>query len=210
MIHVSVTIEKVSLQGRPWFFLPFPSHSSFILIISVTVVPERVQWISNIKNFHTRVISVVAPIFEHNCAYQDDPCGSQGPKHTQQKSDLQDWFLHTIWLQPPSFSIVAPEIKDKMFIQNRSEHRDLEYLVNIQATITKGTGHTAFWTFLGVGGDPVWRFWIIIAFLNPLFNKMTPHRIMPSFWTCETKEVATSETLKTSLVWILSKNYIYN
>ena len=41
--------------------------------------------------------------------YHDDPCGSQGPKQTQQKSDLQDWFLHTMWLQPPSFSIVAPE-----------------------------------------------------------------------------------------------------
>ena len=40
--------------------------------------------------------SVVSPTFEHSYAYQDDPCGSQGPKHTQQKSDLQDWFLHTI------------------------------------------------------------------------------------------------------------------
>ena len=204
MIHVSVTIKKVSLQGRPWFFLPFPSHPSFILIISVTVVPERIQQKSSMKCFYKRLL---APFysFEYNFAYQDDPCGSQGPKHTQQKSDLQDWFLHTIWLQPPSFSIVAPEIKDKMFIQTRSEHRDL---VNIQAIITKGTGHTAFWTFLGVGGDPVWRFWIIIAFLNPLFDKMTPHRIMPSFWTCETKEVATSETLNKSLVWILSKNYM--
>lgn len=52
----------------------------------------------------------------------------------------------------------------------------------------------AFWTFLGVGWNPVWRFWIIIAFLNPLFNKMTPYRVMPSFWTCETKQVATSTT----------------
>ena len=40
--------------------------------------------------------------------YHEDPCGSHGPRHTQQKSDLHDWFLHTIWLQPPSFSIVAP------------------------------------------------------------------------------------------------------
>ena len=64
---------------------------------------------------------MASPTFEHSYAYQDDPCGSQGPKHTQQKSDLQDWFLHTIWLQPPSFSIVAPKIKDKMFIRNQSE-----------------------------------------------------------------------------------------
>ena len=43
--------------------------------------------------------------------YHDDPCGSHGPRQTQQKSDLQDWFLHTMWLQPPSFSIVAPKIE---------------------------------------------------------------------------------------------------
>ena len=141
MIHVSVTIKKVSLQGRPWFFLPFPSHSSFILIISVTVVPERVQRKSNIKNFQPRVISVVAPIFEHNCAYQDDPCGSQGPKHTQQKSDLQDWFLHTIWLQPPSFSIVAPEIKDKMFIRIPCEHRVIWLIFKLQSLKARDIPH---------------------------------------------------------------------
>jgi hypothetical protein len=39
--------------------------------------------------------------------YQDEPCGSQGPRHTQQNSALQLWFLQTIWLQPPSFSIVT-------------------------------------------------------------------------------------------------------
>lgn len=27
--------------------------------------------------------------------YHDDPCGSHDPKHTQQKSCLQFWFLHT-------------------------------------------------------------------------------------------------------------------
>ena len=58
-------------------------------------------------------------------AYHEDPCGSQGPKHTQQKSDLQDWFLHTMWLQPPSFSIVAPRkgIKEHLvvcFLQEQS------------------------------------------------------------------------------------------
>lgn len=39
--------------------------------------------------------------------YHDEPCGSHDPKHTQQKSCLQFWFLHTMWLQPPSFSIVT-------------------------------------------------------------------------------------------------------
>ena len=37
--------------------------------------------------------------------YHDEPWGSQGPKHTQQKSNLH--FLHTMWLHPPSFSMVA-------------------------------------------------------------------------------------------------------
>lgn len=35
----------------------------------------------------------------------DEPWGSQAVRHTQQKSYLHR--LHTIWLQPPSFSIVA-------------------------------------------------------------------------------------------------------
>ena len=37
----------------------------------------------------------------------DVPCGSHGPKQTQQNSVLQWEFLQTMWLQPPSFSIVA-------------------------------------------------------------------------------------------------------
>jgi len=37
--------------------------------------------------------------------YHEEPCGSQEPRQTQQKSNLQR--LQTMWLQPPSFSIVA-------------------------------------------------------------------------------------------------------
>lgn len=36
-----------------------------------------------------------------------EPWGSHGPRQTQQNSALQFWFLHTMWLQPPSFSIVT-------------------------------------------------------------------------------------------------------
>ena len=39
--------------------------------------------------------------------YQEEPWGSQGPRQTQQKSALQAWFLQIMWLQPPSFSMVA-------------------------------------------------------------------------------------------------------
>lgn len=36
-----------------------------------------------------------------------EPWGSHGPRQTQQNSALQFWFLHTMWLQPPSFSMVT-------------------------------------------------------------------------------------------------------
>ena len=35
--------------------------------------------------------------------YHELPCGSHGPRQTQQKSALQLWFLQTMWLQPPSW-----------------------------------------------------------------------------------------------------------
>ena len=62
--------------------------------------------------------SYIDILYDNIMAYHEDPCGSQGPKHTQQKSDLQDWFLHTMWLQPPSFSIVAPRkgIKEQLVV----------------------------------------------------------------------------------------------
>jgi len=40
-----------------------------------------------------------------SCHYHEDPCGSHAPRQTQQKSNLQR--LQTMWLQPPSFSMVA-------------------------------------------------------------------------------------------------------
>lgn len=40
-------------------------------------------------------------------AYQLDPWGSHGPRHTQQNSDLHELFRQIMWLQPPFFSIVA-------------------------------------------------------------------------------------------------------
>jgi len=35
------------------------------------------------------------------------PWGDHGPRHIQQNSNLQERFLHVIWLHPPSFSIVT-------------------------------------------------------------------------------------------------------
>lgn len=39
--------------------------------------------------------------------YQAEPWGSHGPRQTQQNSALQFWFRQTMWLQPPSFSMVT-------------------------------------------------------------------------------------------------------
>jgi hypothetical protein len=57
--------------------------------------------LSSDKNFKTQLN------IKYTLTYQDEPCGSHGPRQTQQKSALQFWFLHTIWLQPPSFSMVT-------------------------------------------------------------------------------------------------------
>ena len=61
---------------------------------------------SNIK-----IYSIKGPLYWYcswQCSpYHEDPWGSHGPRHTQQKSALQFWFLHTMWLHPPSFSIVT-------------------------------------------------------------------------------------------------------
>ena len=35
------------------------------------------------------------------------PCLSQGPRHIQQNSALQEWLRHIMWLHPPLFSMVA-------------------------------------------------------------------------------------------------------
>ena len=48
-------------------------------------------------------------------SYQLDPWGSQGPWHCQQNPALQ--VLHTMWLQPPFFSIVAWHLGHSLVLQ---------------------------------------------------------------------------------------------
>ena len=58
-----------------------------------------------------KIYSIKGPLYWYcswqGSPYHEDPWGSHGPRHTQQKSALQFWFLHTMWLHPPSFSIVT-------------------------------------------------------------------------------------------------------
>ena len=73
--------------------------------------------------------------------YQELPWGSQGPKHTQQKSALQAWFLQIMWLQPPSFSIVAPHVGHSLVladiqfeVSESSSHFLIHFFIKWQRT----------------------------------------------------------------------------
>ena len=143
VVHVSVAVMKVTLQGCSWHFLCCPRLHCRILIKPIAVVPsggstERsgndwlwlvmtgcdwiwlamtgcdwiwlvvtgCDWIwldvTGCNWIWLIVTGTSIPSTNH-----DEPWGSHGPRQTQQKSALQLWFLHTMWLQPPSFSMVT-------------------------------------------------------------------------------------------------------
>lgn len=114
--------------------------------------------------------------------HQDEPCGSQGPKQTQQNSALQFWFLQTMWLQPPSFSIVTLH-----FGHSWKGWRD-----KIRYYVTHN-GSTYIWDlqYLRVGGNPVGCFRIIITLFYPLLQDITLYWVMPVFPTGEAKYMST-------------------
>lgn len=97
MVHVSVAIKKITLKRGTRSFLCITGCFCFIFIISKT---QKYILLSKKKKRICKISHLLQ-------LYQELPCGSQGPKHTQQKSALQFWFLQTIWLHPPSFSIVT-------------------------------------------------------------------------------------------------------
>ena len=73
--------------------------------------------------------------------YQELPWGSQGPRQTQQKSALQAWFLQIMWLQPPSFSITAPQVGHSLVlaeiqldVSESSSHFLIHFLIKWQRT----------------------------------------------------------------------------
>jgi len=51
--------------------------------------------------------------------YQAEPWGSHEPRQTQQKSNLQR--LQTMWLQPPSFSIVVRHLGHSCNVNERKK-----------------------------------------------------------------------------------------
>ena len=52
-------------------------------------------------------------------------------------------------------------------------------------------GCTTCRTLFGIGRNPIWCFWIIVAFFDPFFNQMATNWIMPILWTSKTKRMAT-------------------
>ena len=72
--HASpVAVEEVSLKGRSAGFLIVPVTLGFVLIVPVSDV---YHWPGKFSNVHVYLLQL----------YQELPCGSQGPRHTQQKS----------------------------------------------------------------------------------------------------------------------------
>ena len=63
------------------------------------------------------------------------------PRQTQQKSALQAWFLQIIWLQPPSFSMVALQVGHSLVfadiqldVSESSSHFLIHFLIRWQRT----------------------------------------------------------------------------
>lgn len=55
MIHVSVAIEQISLEGRSGLFLSFTGLSGLIFIISVAIVPRAAMRLPRTKTNPTKV-----------------------------------------------------------------------------------------------------------------------------------------------------------
>lgn len=69
-----------------------------------TTIKKRPTW--TIFQHGTIRYTIIIYMKSHY-SYQAEPWGSHGPRQTQQNSALQFWFRQTMWLQPPSFSMVT-------------------------------------------------------------------------------------------------------
>lgn len=78
--------------------------------------------------------------------YHDEPCGSQEPKHTQQNSCLQFWFLHTCEFEKTTTIKTAYQMKRSTF---------LEFTHHMITSAIFFNGHITFWTFFRVSGNPI-------------------------------------------------------
>lgn len=93
--------------------------------------------------------------------YHDEPCGSHDPKHTQQKSCLQFWFLQT-WFYLNENKINSFKFKILCYVIFLSIYHMITTAILFNCNIT-------FWTFLCISCYPIRCFWIIVTLFNPFF-----------------------------------------
>ena len=145
--HASpVAVEEVSLKGRSAGFLIVPVTLGFVLIVPVSDI-YILGWES-------------LPMFTFTCcsctkSYHVAPRVQGTPNRSQPGCldwqnlgkicfTLQLWFLQIMWLQPPSFSMVAPHCIEWM----KSHHQLSQSMMPLSDL-------TYLWALLGVGRDPI-------------------------------------------------------
>jgi hypothetical protein len=112
---------------------------------------------------------LVFPLFPES----NSPCGAHGPRHIQQNSKRQAKFLHVMWLQPPSFSMVTLNKKNSF------------------SSLHQKYPNMAFRAILGVCIQPIRRLTVIRAFLQPSPEHIACDRLVPLVYTFEAEDEAT-------------------
>ena len=130
VIHVPIAIKKVTRQGCSGLLLAFAGIFGFIFVIS-RIKKKNIKMPKNA----TLQLQYLLQL------YHELPWGSQGPRQTQQKSALQAWFLQIMWLQPPSFSMIAPHFGHSLVlaeiqldVSESSSHFLIHFLIRWQRT----------------------------------------------------------------------------
>jgi hypothetical protein len=96
--------------------------------------------------------------------------------------------LQTMWLHPPSFSIVALHLGHSYYTKNNRK-----WMVAITLTINHQVAQ-----YLGVCCNPIGSFGVIVTLFYPLPEKCAANRLMPVVTTCKTERMsATTSTIRT-------------
>ena len=142
--HASpVAVEEVSLKSRSAGFLIVPVTLGFVLIVPVSDVHERVSQCSRLP---VAVVPRATMWLPGSKAHPTEVSLDVWIDKNLGKNcfTLQLWFLQIMWLQPPSFSMVAPHCIEWM----KSHHQ-------LSQSIMPLSDFTYLWALLGVGRDPI-------------------------------------------------------
>lgn len=155
-----------------------------------TDILERLQWYTNLasddRSFSWASRAARASSSSYRLQlYQDEPCGCHDPRHTQQKSCLQFWFLHTCKLLKLNLVLL-------LFIE-------INNIYHMIASAIFLNGHITLGTLFSVCCNPIGSFRVIIALLDPFFKQTTLYRVMPILAAFEAENMATLTFHRTSL-----------